>query len=375
MLVKTVVCKDVFNNEYTHDLEELTQTIRVYAVIIENNKILLTRQWDGYSLVGGGVEKGEGIEDALIREVKEETGLAIIPNKMFYNTFRFFQRKEGTKPVQAFQFYFNHKIISGEINNNTITESEKSYTNGSAEWVDLNNIENIIFRHSVDLKVIIDEYYKNTFINTIKDISAGKLWIRAMKEVYHNGNPIKDGEQNLKELLNVLIAVENPIIIDEEIKKFGDVSMIEWMDNNFLSLNPVNDWGYSYGQRMYKFNGDYNQFEKIVEKLKKNPESKSATICFAHPGNDNKHSPCIITLDFKIRNNKLNANAFFRSQDAGKKFYADIICMGKIMNLVSTEINVPVGELNIFISSLHIYEKDFGRVLEIINSPITPYII
>lgn len=159
--MKTVICKDVFNNEYIHDLEELIQTIRVYVLIIENNKILLTRQWDGYSLIGDGVEKGEGFKEALIRETKEETGLDIIPNKIFYNTFRFFQKKENTRPVQAFQFYFTHKNIHGEINNNNITENEKSYTNGSAEWIDLNNIENIIFRHSVDLKIILDEYFKN----------------------------------------------------------------------------------------------------------------------------------------------------------------------------------------------------------------------
>lgn len=158
---KTVICKDVFNNEYIHDIEELKQTLRAYAVIIENGKILLTRQWDGYSIVGGGVEKGEGFEETIIREVKEETGLDIVPDKMIYNTFRFFQRKEGTQPVQAFQFYFSHKSIKGKINNNAITESEKNYTNGIAEWVDLKDINKITFRHSVDLNEILNNYFNN----------------------------------------------------------------------------------------------------------------------------------------------------------------------------------------------------------------------
>ena len=35
---KSVICKDVFGNEYKHNIEELKQTIRAYAVIIENNK-------------------------------------------------------------------------------------------------------------------------------------------------------------------------------------------------------------------------------------------------------------------------------------------------------------------------------------------------
>lgn len=197
--------------------------------------------------------------------------------------------------------------------------------------------------------------------------SAGTLWLQAMKKVFLEGHNIKDEEQNLKECLSVLITVDNPTIIDEEIKKYGDTTMIEWMKNNFLSLNPVDNWGYNYGQRMYSYNNNYNQFEKVINKLKKNPESKSATITFTNPGQDNKHAPCIVSLDLKIRNNKIVGNAFFRSQDAGKKFYADIMCIGEIMNLASKELDIEVGELNIFIASLHIYESDFEKIKNICN--------
>lgn len=202
-------------------------------------------------------------------------------------------------------------------------------------------------------------------INIFKKETPGKLWLQAMEKVYLEGHNIKDGEQNLKELLSVLVTVDNPTIIDGEIKKYGNTSMIEWMKSNFLSKEPIENWGYSYGQRMYNYNGNYNQFEKAIEKLKKNPESKSATICFANPEQDIKHSPCIISLDLKIRQNKIVGNAFFRSQDAGKKFYADIICIGEIMSLASKELNIGVGELNIFIASLHIYESDFEKVRNI----------
>ena len=176
---KSVICKDVFGNEYKHNIEDLKQTIRAYVVIIENNKILLTKQWNGYSLVGGGVEKGESLEDTIVRETKEETGLDIVPNKMFYNTFRFFQRKPDTQPVQAFQFYFSHKKIIGTINNKAITESEKDYTNGLAEWVDLKDIDKINFRHSVDLKEILQAYF-NDNKHYFQSSTPGKLWIQAI---------------------------------------------------------------------------------------------------------------------------------------------------------------------------------------------------
>ena len=43
-MTKTIICKDVFGNQYTVPVDELNIRVGVYAVIIEDNKILLTRQ-------------------------------------------------------------------------------------------------------------------------------------------------------------------------------------------------------------------------------------------------------------------------------------------------------------------------------------------
>lgn len=53
--------------------------VRVAAVILIGGKLLLVRQRKGgepyYLLPGGGVNRGETLEQALRREVREETGL------------------------------------------------------------------------------------------------------------------------------------------------------------------------------------------------------------------------------------------------------------------------------------------------------------
>ena len=73
------------------------------------------------------------------------------------------------------------------------------------------------------------------------------------------------------------------------------------------------------------------------------------------------HMPCIVALDFKIRNDKLLITGFFRSQDIGKKIYADILALGKIQSEVASALSTTTGEIKIFISSAHIYEQDFGK--------------
>ena len=57
------------------EIVELT----VLCLISNGNKVLLQNRikddWKGYTLPGGHVEPGESFVDAVIREMKEETGL------------------------------------------------------------------------------------------------------------------------------------------------------------------------------------------------------------------------------------------------------------------------------------------------------------
>lgn len=159
-MTKVIICKDVFGNEYKVNADDLEQRIGVYVVIISDNKILLTRQWDGYSLIGGGVEKGETLEEAAVREVKEETGLSVELGGIIYHATTFFKRDSEATPRQSFQFYFVHTSISEKIHISDITDSEKTYTNDVPEWVELEKVKDIDFRHSVDLDTILTAYKK-----------------------------------------------------------------------------------------------------------------------------------------------------------------------------------------------------------------------
>ncbi len=194
--------------------------------------------------------------------------------------------------------------------------------------------------------------------------TAGDAWAQASKEVLLNGHLIKDGEQNLKEILNVFLCIEHPLESDSILEQYADPTMIEWMRNNFLKLEPVLNWGYSYGQRFFDYDG-IDQVANVIAKLKKNPESKSATITLMNPKGDLAHMPCIVSIDFKIRDGQLITTSFFRSQDVGKKIYADIICIGEIAKKIADAVVIESGQLNILIASLHAYEVDWNKVEEL----------
>jgi mutator protein MutT len=68
--------------------------VRPTGVLIENERLLVVKQWvtatRSWSLPGGKLEPEESIEQCLIREVREETGLDIKVKELLYVTDRFF---------------------------------------------------------------------------------------------------------------------------------------------------------------------------------------------------------------------------------------------------------------------------------------------
>ena len=72
-IMRLISCLQHIKTQPEHKLAERVST---RAIVLEGEQILLlyTRRYNDYSLPGGGVDEGETLEDALVRELKEETG-------------------------------------------------------------------------------------------------------------------------------------------------------------------------------------------------------------------------------------------------------------------------------------------------------------
>ncbi len=130
--------------------KSILKRIATRAIILNENKILLlyTKRYDDYSLPGGGVDKGESIQEGLIREVHEETGAKNIRNiKPFgiYEEYRSWYKPEHDI-LHMLSYCFTCDIDSklGE----TKYESYEVNNGMKPVWVDINKAikhnENII---------------------------------------------------------------------------------------------------------------------------------------------------------------------------------------------------------------------------------------
>lgn len=69
--------------DYDHNWKKYIRPSARGIIIREGTiAMIYSQKYDYYKFPGGGIEKGESIEQALIREVAEESGLRVIPESV-----------------------------------------------------------------------------------------------------------------------------------------------------------------------------------------------------------------------------------------------------------------------------------------------------
>ena len=119
------------------------------GVIIKDNKILLSyaTKMDVWMIPGGGVEKGETYVECVARELREETGYIVVPEKHTLTLVEYYE------DVRYVSFYFICKVV-GETDIQ-LTEAE---IEGGLEkrWVPLKEALSIFSKHE-DYRNIFEE--------------------------------------------------------------------------------------------------------------------------------------------------------------------------------------------------------------------------
>ena len=128
----------------------------------------------------------------------------------------------------------------------------------------------------------------------------------------------------------------------------------------------MKDRPFTYGELIYSKNG-VNQFEWMLERIKKKPETKSATIALISEGDNNPNLPCLCCLDAKLRKGAIDLHFFFRSQNIFGRQYANLMALVDLNDTIASELSCAVGLVTGYISSPHIYEYDLENAKKLID--------
>ncbi len=129
----------------------------------------------------------------------------------------------------------------------------------------------------------------------------------------------------------------------------------------------MEDRPFTYGQLIYDMNG-IDQFDWMIRRIKKKPETKSATISLMSPGMKGLNLPCLIALDAKIRKGALHLQFFFRSQNIFGRQYANLLALAALHERLSLQSGYSIGRMKGYIASAHIYDFDLVDASDLIRT-------
>lgn len=151
----------------------------------------------------------------------------------------------------------------------------------------------------------------------------------------------------------------------EDIKIFSKAW--ERMSDDGVHLNS------SYGHRIFEKFG-FDQLEFVVDVLTKDPSSRQAVIHIKEPVDyrvsPSKDVPCTVALQYLIRNGKLYATTYMRSNDLWTGFPYDVFCFTCFQIMLAFRIGVGIGSYTHIAGSLHLYERSLEEHRKLKEKPV-----
>jgi thymidylate synthase len=184
------------------------------------------------------------------------------------------------------------------------------------------------------------------------------------------------------EILNASFIADQPAI-------FGTVNEeyvareLEWYKSMSLNVNdipggPPAIWkmvatpdGFinsNYGWCIYSKENGF-QYDNVVKQLKANPDSRRATMIYNRPSmhvDYNKDGMsdfmCTNSVQYLIRDGKVNALVYMRSNDAVFGYKNDFAWQEYVLKCVCDDLNLPMGSIYWNVASLHVYSRHFHLI-------------
>jgi len=157
-----MLSKDIYGNEYEITATDLTWRPAAYGIVIRDASILLVRIGNRYHLPGGGVVLGEDPKKAVVREVREESGILVKNPKLLDIVSTFFTWENMEQPqtfshAHSLLLYYSCAFDGGVLGDIALDEYE-ALADLRAEWVEVAKLDDLAIGTTIDWRPIVRQH-------------------------------------------------------------------------------------------------------------------------------------------------------------------------------------------------------------------------
>jgi thymidylate synthase len=191
--------------------------------------------------------------------------------------------------------------------------------------------------------------------------TIGEAWFAVARRILDSGVPTRYDDLPIREISLVTLAVTHPDPADPVIARHADPERLAWMHANFVDHAKVAALGDadSYATRLFDYeHSGRDQIAWVVDRLRTDPTSRSATITTFQPHTDTSYIPCVSMLDFWLPGGAVEMVVYAHSIDFGAKGYGNLVELAALQHRVAEALDRRVGRLVMTVKSAHVYDTE-----------------
>ncbi len=200
--------------------------------------------------------------------------------------------------------------------------------------------------------------------------TVAEAWLKILKTALRFGDVKQTDAMKIKEVLNIAAVVteENPSDFFVPVYLGFGKERIEQYLPQIVSGEKNSGLHYTYGNRLQS-HFKVNQVDKIIEKLKNDPNAREAVGIFFDPNcdHDAEHRPCLTMLQTLKNKGKLHLNAYVRSHDLFGGWHLNAFGLRKLQQVVCEKSGLEMGVMTIISASAHVYDFNWQESLDIVK--------
>jgi thymidylate synthase len=200
---------------------------------------------------------------------------------------------------------------------------------------------------------------------TLTAATIGTAWLCVARRILADGVDSAYDGLPVREISHVTLVVEHPDPQCEIIARLADPERLAWMHANFTDRVAVAELGGadSYATRLFDYeHSGRDQVAWVIERLRRDPATRSAAITTFQPHTDTSYIPCVSLLDFWLPGGAVELAGYAHSIDFGAKGYGNLVELAFLQRHVAASLGRPMGRLLLVVKSAHVYETEFGYV-------------